>query len=191
MLRAIVGTRRQLRDDDLEAWVDWVIRASREAECAMQKFGVPDWCEEIHRRRYRWAGHVARRQDGRWTREVLTWSVVGSRSQKRPLTRWSDTFRKFFCSLFDLDRTSDNSFWMDAAKTGTLGTHPSPSTLILCSASKFLFCIYYYTVNLLQSSTGERKYSCSAGPLAALLVAGCPFAARGLLGGAACGPCEE
>ena len=116
MLRAIVGTRRQLRDDDLEAWVDWVIRATREAECAMQKFGVPDWCEEIHRRRYRWAGHVARRQDGRWTREVLTWSVVGSWSQKRPLTRWSDTFSKFFCSLFDMDRTIDNSFWMDAAQ---------------------------------------------------------------------------
>jgi hypothetical protein len=116
MMRSIVGTKRQVKDNDLEGWVDWVVRATRDAEDAMLKFDVPDWCEEVHRRRFRWAGHVARRHDGRWTREVLTWSLGGSRAQKRPHTRWTDSFNKFFANLFNLEVTYDNSFWLNLAE---------------------------------------------------------------------------
>ena len=81
MLRQIIGTRRFVIDDQLETWVDWLVRATEEAEKAMRTFDVPDWVEGAHRRRFRWAGHVARRNDCRWTREALTWSIIGSRSR--------------------------------------------------------------------------------------------------------------
>ena len=70
MLRQILGTRRNMVGGQLEEWVDWIIRATEVAEQAMRAFEVPDWVDEVQKRRFRWAGHVARRNDGRWTREV-------------------------------------------------------------------------------------------------------------------------
>jgi hypothetical protein len=115
MMRRIMGTRREVIGDQIESWVDWVIRATRKAEDIVRKFDVPDWVEEVHRRRFRWAGHVARRHDGRWTREVLTWSVAGSRARGRPLARWTDTIIKFFNEMWGVD-IKDNSFWLDLAE---------------------------------------------------------------------------
>jgi len=52
--------------DKLESWVDWIQRVTEEALAAMTRAGVPDWIEEQQRRKWRWAGHVCRRDDGRW-----------------------------------------------------------------------------------------------------------------------------
>ena len=111
-----MGTRRQVIGDQTEKRVDWVIRATWKAEDTMRKFDVPDWVEEAHKRKFRWAGHVARCHDGRWTREVLTWSVAGSRMRGRPHARWTDSINKFFDNLFGLDKTSDNLFWLGLAE---------------------------------------------------------------------------
>ena len=46
MLRQIMGTKRRVKDDGLEDWVEWIIRATEEAENAMRRFCVPDWVEE-------------------------------------------------------------------------------------------------------------------------------------------------
>ena len=96
MMRAIIGTRRIVRDGDLEGYVDWIVRSTSVAEEAMRKFGVPDWVEEAHKRKFRWAGQVARCTDRRWTREVLEWSATGSRRRGRPVMRWTDSLNKFF-----------------------------------------------------------------------------------------------
>ncbi|KAG6465037.1 hypothetical protein O3G_MSEX014898 [Manduca sexta] len=41
--------------------------------------------------KWKWAGHVARLQDGRWTKRVTTWTgPQGKRYRGRPLTRWQD-----------------------------------------------------------------------------------------------------
>ena len=118
MLRQILGTRRNMVDGQLEEWVDWIIRATEVAEQAMRAFDVPDWVDEVQKRRFRWAGHVARRNDGRWTREVLTWSIEGSRSRGRPLTRWTDSLRDFFASIRATsdEESHDNAFWMIIAE---------------------------------------------------------------------------
>ena len=101
MLRSILGNNRKVTYDDsgervLEDWVAWIRRATKEAEKSAREYGCPDWVEEITRRKYRWAGHVARREDGRWTREVLDLTLSGSRAANRPHIRWSDSLNQFF-----------------------------------------------------------------------------------------------
>ena len=60
---------RQLEEEDkMESWIDWKQRVTREAVIAMDRAGIPDWVQEQRRRKWRWVGHVARRDDGRWTR---------------------------------------------------------------------------------------------------------------------------
>ena len=102
-------------DEELEDWVDWMIRCTREAEEIMKMHHIPDWVEEQHRRKFRWAGHVARRYDGRWTRKVHTWSAKGKRRQGRPRTRWTDALTTFFGD----HGPSCASFWMALGKDRT------------------------------------------------------------------------
>ena len=78
MLRQIVGVRRIVSDEKgLEDWLPWFKRATHAAEHERVHHNVPDWVEEVSRRKFRWAGHVARRTDARWTRVFLEWSVAG------------------------------------------------------------------------------------------------------------------
>lgn len=95
MIRKIIGTQRLFVEGQSENWVEWVIRATRIAEEHMRNNNVPDWAEEIHRRKFKWAGEVARRQDGRWSHEVLAWNAQGTRPRKRPHKRWSDSISYF------------------------------------------------------------------------------------------------
>ena len=96
MMRRIVGTKRSVQSGELEEWVAWIIRATRTSETAMEKHKVPDWVEEVHRRRYNWASKVAGHQDGRWTKQILLWNIDGRRRRRRPLTRWTESFARFF-----------------------------------------------------------------------------------------------
>ena len=57
---------------------------------------MPEWAEERRRRKWRWAGHVARRDDGRWTKKMLSFTPEGSRNVGRPRKRWEDDLVKFF-----------------------------------------------------------------------------------------------
>ena len=101
MMRKILDTkrRRQTERDGsevLETYVDWIRRATRRVEEVMSQYGVPDWVEESRRRKFRWAGKVFRRTDGRWTTQVLKSPSTGSRRSGRPINRWSLTLDKFF-----------------------------------------------------------------------------------------------
>ena len=83
-------------EEEEESWVDWITRATHLAADAARKAGVVDWVEEQRRRKWRWAGHVARREDGRWSRSILDWEPVGGRrSWGRPVLRWEDPLSKF------------------------------------------------------------------------------------------------
>ncbi|PZC77920.1 hypothetical protein B5X24_HaOG202801 [Helicoverpa armigera] len=45
--------------------------------------------------KWQWAGHIARRADGRWGRKVLEWRPrTSKRSVGRPPTRWTDDLIK-------------------------------------------------------------------------------------------------
>lgn len=122
MLRKIVQTGRQREktaDDDTqpkpnfnEEWVDWIVRATREAEKYCKQAGVDDWMEAQRRRHWRWAGHVARAQDSRWSKELLHWIPRnGWRSRGRPVKRWSDELNNF------LERLGfEDGVWTDLAQ---------------------------------------------------------------------------
>ncbi|CAG9831296.1 unnamed protein product [Diabrotica balteata] len=56
---------------------------------------VTDIIEKIARLNWRWAGHIARMTDRRWTKRLLEWrSREDKRSVGRPPTRWTDDLRR-------------------------------------------------------------------------------------------------
>ncbi|KAL0852521.1 hypothetical protein ABMA27_017001 [Loxostege sticticalis] len=56
---------------------------------------VTDIARRIANLKWQWAGHIARRTDGRWGRKVLEWRPrAGRRSVGRPPTRWTDDLVK-------------------------------------------------------------------------------------------------
>ena len=66
----------------------------RDQKCSnwiMQQMGVADIIDRIHKTKHRWAGHVARLIDNRWTIKTTEWTPRNySRKPGRPKTRWRD-----------------------------------------------------------------------------------------------------
>ncbi|KAI8437485.1 hypothetical protein MSG28_011804 [Choristoneura fumiferana] len=80
MERAMLGVslRDRIRNDDIRS-----------------RTNVTDIARRIARLKWQWAGHIARRTDGRWCQEVLEWRPrTGRRAVGRPPTRWSDDLVK-------------------------------------------------------------------------------------------------
>ncbi|CAH2235562.1 jg9251 [Pararge aegeria aegeria] len=51
--------------------------------------------QRVAKLKWQWAGHIARRTDGRWGLKVLEWLPrTGKRSVGRPQTRWTDDIRR-------------------------------------------------------------------------------------------------
>ena len=80
-----------------ETWVEWMIRTAEVAACAMQKAKIPDWVQEQRRRKWRWAGHVVRRRDLRWSTRILFWAPLKRKSRPvgRPADRSEDSLNRF------------------------------------------------------------------------------------------------
>jgi len=76
----------------LEPWVEWLQRVTREVEGWNDQLGIKPWLELVRRRKHQWAGHIARREDGRWSLLVLDWLPEGGpgRRHARPRRRWED-----------------------------------------------------------------------------------------------------
>ena len=73
-----------------------------------------DWVTEQKRRKWRWAGHVSRRKDGRWSTRMLYWLPHGGeRRRGRPATRWEDVLKAFAASRGAKWETwaADRSVW--------------------------------------------------------------------------------
>ena len=61
-----------------------------------EKTGVNDILEAITKTRWKWAGHVARMNDNRWTVRCTEWQVrSGKRSRGRPRRRWRDDLQQW------------------------------------------------------------------------------------------------
>uniref|UniRef100_A0A8C9S512 ribonuclease H n=1 Tax=Scleropages formosus TaxID=113540 RepID=A0A8C9S512_SCLFO len=73
------------------------LREHIRSETIREKSGVRDVINEYEKQKLRWAGHVARFTDNRWTRAIVEWYP---RERKRPLgrppKRWIDDIRKTF-----------------------------------------------------------------------------------------------
>jgi len=80
-----------------ESWLDWIIRTTGFVEEQMHKAGLDDWVTAVHKKKWRWAGHIARRTDGRWATKLLTWVPEdGCRHVGRPCKKWSTDLDAFF-----------------------------------------------------------------------------------------------
>ena len=87
-------------NEEVETWVEWIRRATFIAEESLWKAGLDNWVGAQRRRKFRWAGHVARRMDGRWSSIVVNWTPgVGSRRVGRPAMRLTDTLVQYFSYL--------------------------------------------------------------------------------------------
>ena len=99
-----------------ETWVEWIRRTTHCAEDCLRKARIPDWFEEQRRRQFRFAGHTARRTDGRWSRLMLDWCPQsGSRLPWRPTRRWADALQSFLKG-----RGLDPSTWIESAQNRIL-----------------------------------------------------------------------
>jgi hypothetical protein len=105
MLRLICQTWRMKEcNGDAEAWVEWIRRATHKAEELMSIVGMESWITSQKRKKWRWAGHVARMTDDRWTVKSLLWMPEhANRRVGRPSRRWSDDIDQFCQEHFDCE----------------------------------------------------------------------------------------
>ena len=54
-------------------WVEWLKRTTGIVEKQLKAAGLDDWVVSQRKRKWAFAGHVARREDGRWSQKVLQW----------------------------------------------------------------------------------------------------------------------
>ena len=68
-------------------------------------------CLRLKSRRLRWAGHVARMEEGRSAFKILKENFTGKRPLRRPRRRWEDNIR------MDLEEIGINAGnWVDSAQ---------------------------------------------------------------------------
>ena len=81
MERTMLGMT--LRDRKRSAWI-------------REKTRIKDIIQVFKQQKQRWARHVARMNDNRWTKRLTEWHPYNDkRSRKRPDTRWRDEIEKF------------------------------------------------------------------------------------------------
>ena len=76
----------------------------------------PNIVRVIKSRRLRWAGHVARMEEGRRAFKILTGKPTGKRPLGRPRRRWEDNIRMDFEEIgIDagnwVDSAQDRNYW--------------------------------------------------------------------------------
>ena len=90
MVRCILRAPRKVSDlGQLEAWPEWVQRATHQARAKMQAYGIQDWALIQQARKISWHSKVKNMENDRWAKKVLQWEPKGLRSQGRPRTRWT------------------------------------------------------------------------------------------------------
>ena len=72
---------------------------------------VSDIIIRVKKLKWNWAGHVARRQDGRWTKEILNWYPRDQkRPKRRPNLRWIDEITNF-AGIGWMRKAEDRTLW--------------------------------------------------------------------------------
>ena len=81
---------------ELENWIDYIKRTTGLADDCLKQARLEDWVAGQRRRKWRWAGHTARRHDGRWSNKVLFCNELpGRRHVGHPKSRWRDAIECF------------------------------------------------------------------------------------------------
>lgn len=78
-----------------------------------KKTGVKDIIEKIKEAKWRWAGHVARLNDNRWTRRILEWQPrTGKRKRGRQKKRWRDDITSYLGTTWTR-QARERQLWKD------------------------------------------------------------------------------
>ena len=94
-------------EEETETFVEWMERATKISEGHVRAAGVLDWVEAQRRFKYRLAGHLARREDGRWSTKVSRWVPIGGRrGVGQPKSRRADDCDDFDGSWYDMAHCS-------------------------------------------------------------------------------------
>ena len=81
-----------------------------------EKTGISDTLEVITKTRWKWAGHVARMNDNRWTVRCTEWQVRnGKRSRGRPRRRWRDDLQQWQGATWSR-AAKDRQHWRNLAE---------------------------------------------------------------------------
>ena len=96
-----------------ETWVEWVKRTTHIAETHLQRASIDDWVVAQRRKKWRLAGHTARRTDHRWSRTLLEWTPPNSnRGRGHPPKKWSTDLDAYFYNLDGIPR----GLWISVAQ---------------------------------------------------------------------------
>ena len=102
MERAVIGV--SWRDHRTDEWI-------------RRKTKVRDIMHDIKARKWTWAGHIARRQEKRWTFQVTDRRPMdGSRSRGRPPKRWRNEIDAFWRSVTWKQNAQDILSWKNNAE---------------------------------------------------------------------------
>ena len=92
---------KQLENDDLEPWVEYIKRVTRQAEAFMHKHKIQDWVTMQRKMVWRCAARVANQLPHEWPQRVLHWhpslhtDQTGQRHHGGQWKRWDDDIRGF------------------------------------------------------------------------------------------------
>ena len=71
------------------------LRDKKRSSWIIENTRVKDIFVAIMEQKWRWAGHVARRDDNRWNKRLTDWTPrEGKRDRRRPDRRWRDEIEK-------------------------------------------------------------------------------------------------
>ena len=114
MLRYVfrLHRRRAPEGEDGEDWVECLKRTARHVEDLAQAHGLESWTHTYRRLKWRLAGKLARTNDNRWSKVILSWKPweESGRGLGRPKTRWTDQIEKYAGGNWQ-DTALDTSHW--------------------------------------------------------------------------------
>ena len=73
-----------------EEWKEHMQRSAKLIQYYDETFTLTTWSLQYKRRKWEFAGGLARCTNGRWSHGILHWKPNGFRSVGRPATRWCD-----------------------------------------------------------------------------------------------------
>jgi hypothetical protein len=89
------------------------LRDRVKSEDIRKRTKIIDALEQVARLKWKWAGHVARINDGRWSHQVIHWQYIdGTRRRGRPLQRWKDDVSAIAGNLWTR-QAQDRNKWLE------------------------------------------------------------------------------
>ena len=108
MERKLAATQRKMERSMLG--VKWDDMKTNEWIRSQTK--VKDILETVKERKWKWAGHVARMKDKRWTVEITDWRPMdGKRGRGRPRKRWRDEIDWYWGSVAWKEKAQNRAEW--------------------------------------------------------------------------------